>query len=228
MLADRVEQIRETLKKESAPYGRPPRLIAVTKTVPVDQILPLQALGVTDIAENRVQALREKLPALEGKFSIHLIGRLQTNKVKYIMKDVSLIHSVDREELAAEIDRQAERAGRVMPVLLQVNVAGEAQKGGVSPEGLDGLFSFCEGLGHLSVRGLMTMLPLGAKESESLRWFSDVRELLARLQDRAKQPELLTELSMGMSQDYALAARAGATMVRVGRALFDETMPIGH
>ncbi|MBQ7519057.1 MAG: YggS family pyridoxal phosphate enzyme, partial [Clostridia bacterium] len=107
--------MRDTLARESAPWGRMPTLIAVTKYSTPAEILPLADLGVTHIGENRVQSLREKLPFLEEKFSIHLIGRLQTNKVKYIIKDVCMIHSLDSMPLAQEIDRQAQKAGRRMP-----------------------------------------------------------------------------------------------------------------
>lgn len=223
MLSENVQKIRQILEKESAPFHRCPRLIAVTKTASPAQILPLSALGVTDIAENRVQVLQEKLPELDGKFSVHMIGRLQTNKVKYIIREVCLIHSVDRAELAQEIDRQAKKNDLVMPVLLEVNIAGEAQKAGVTKEELPSLLSLCEGLSGISVRGLMTILPLGAPRDKLYEWFVQTRQCLERLRDTSKTPEKLTELSMGMSQDYDLAARAGATMVRIGRALFNET-----
>lgn len=223
MLADNVRKVLDTLEKESAPWGRTPRLIAVTKTAEPENILPLFDLSVRDIAENRVQVLQQKIPFLGGKFSLHMIGQLQTNKVKYIIREVCLIHSVDRAELAQEIDRQAGKNDLVMPVLLQVNVSGETRKAGVSPEELPELFSFCDQLPNVSVRGLMTILPLAADRDQSFAWFTQTRNCLGRLRDIAKAPETLTELSMGMSQDYDLAARAGATMVRVGRALFNET-----
>ena len=145
MLAERVALVRETLKRESEPWGRAPKLIAVTKYSTAEDILPLADLGVADIGENRVQALREKLPYLEGKFSIHLIGRLQSNKVKYIIKDVCMIHSLDSLTLAREIDRQALKAGRVMPVLAQVNIAREPQKGGVEEAELMPFLRACAG-----------------------------------------------------------------------------------
>ena len=122
-LSDRVGEVRETLRRESAAWGREPRLIAVTKTVTAEEIAPLDALGVTDIGENRAQAIRDKLPALKENFQIHMIGRLQSNKVKYIIKDVCLIHSADNLPLIAEIDRQAAKNGVTMPVLLQVNIS---------------------------------------------------------------------------------------------------------
>ena len=220
MLQDRVAQVMDTLKRESEPWGRCPKLIAVTKYSTPQEILPLKDLNVTDIGENRVQALRDKLPFLEGKFSIHLIGQLQSNKVKYIIKDVCLIHSLDHASLAQEIDRQAQKAGIRMPVLLQVNIAREPQKGGVAEEELFPFLRSCAKLPGLSVRGLMTMMPLGAPEDVIVGHFTRMRMLLDQCRQEAVQGTDMTELSMGMSQDYALAARCGATMVRVGSALF--------
>jgi len=220
MLQDRVTQVMDTLKRESEPWGRCPRLIAVTKYSTPQEILPLAELNVTDIGENRVQALREKLPFLEGKFSIHLIGQLQSNKVKYIIKDVCLIHSLDHASLAQEIDRQAQKAGIRMPVLIQVNIAREPQKGGVAEEELLPFLRECARLPGLSMKGLMAMMPLGAAEDVIVGHFTRMRTLLDQCRQEAVQGTDMTELSMGMSQDYALAARCGATMVRVGSALF--------
>lgn len=221
MLAENVKKVQETLRRESAAFGHaPPRLIAVTKYVSGEETLPLQALGVTDIGENRVQVLREKLPVVSGKFSLHLIGRLQNNKVKYIIKDVCLIHSVDNLSLAQEIDRQAGKNGLRMDVLLQVNVTGESQKGGVPPEELMPLLRQVAPLPGVHVRGLMTMMPLGAERDYIFERFRATRQLLERCREEAVAGTDMTELSMGMSQDYDLAARVGATMVRVGSALW--------
>ena len=219
-LEERVTQVRETLARESAPWGRPPRLIAVTKYSTAEQILPLAELGVTDIGENRVQAIREKLPALEGRFSVHLIGQLQSNKVKYIIRDVCMIHSLDHESLAREIDRQAQKANLRMPVLIQVNIAREPQKGGIEEENLFPFLRLCAAMPGLDVRGLMAMMLLGAEREIIEGYFSRMRALLDRCQQENVQGTDMTELSMGMSQDYGLAARHGATMVRVGSALF--------
>ena len=172
MLQDRVAQVMDTLKRESEPWGRCPKLIAVTKYSTPQEILPLKDLNVTDIGENRVQSLRDKLPFLEGKFSIHLIGQLQSNKVKYIIKDVCLIHSLDHASLAQEIDRQAQKAGLRMPVLIQVNIAREPQKGGVTEEELFPFLRDCARLPGLWVKGLMTMMPLGAAEDEIVPLFT--------------------------------------------------------
>ena len=219
-LAQRVARVRETLARESAPWGRVPKLIAVTKYATAEQILPLAELNVTDIGENRVQSLREKLPLLNEKFSFHLIGRLQTNKVKYIIKDVCLIHSLDNLPLAMEIDRQAQKAARRMPVLLQVNIAKEPQKGGVKEEELLPFLRQCARLPGLEVRGLMAIMPLNAEREELLSLFTRMRVLRDQCAQEAVAGTRVEELSMGMSQDYDLAARAGATMVRVGSALF--------
>ena len=219
-LEERLARVRATLEKESAAWGRAPRLIAVTKYSTPEEILPLHDLGVTDIGENRVQAIREKLPALEGRFSVHLIGQLQSNKVKYIIRDVCMIHSVDHESLAREIDRQAQKANLRMPVLLQVNIARETQKGGIEEENLFPFLRLCARLPGLYVRGLMTMMPLGAENEIIEGYFIRMRALLDRCRQENVEGTDMTELSMGMSQDYGLAARHGATMVRVGSALF--------
>lgn len=219
-LEERVKSVRETLARESAAWGRPPRLIAVTKYSTVEEILPLKDAGVSDIGENRVQAIREKLPGLAGRFSVHLIGQLQSNKVKYIIRDVCMIHSLDHESLAREIDRQALKANLRMPVLIQVNIAREPQKGGIGEEDLFPFLRLCAGLPGLHVRGLMTMMPLGAEREIIEGYFSRMRTLLDQCRQENVQGTDMTELSMGMSQDYDLAARHGATMVRVGSALF--------
>ena len=196
-----------------------PKLIAVTKTHPAEDILLLQNLGVTDIGENKVQEIMEKLPALEKNFQIHLIGRLQSNKVKYIIDHVCLIHSVDRLSLAQEIDRQAQKHNRVMPVLIQVSPCGEAQKGGLPPEELIPFLRTVSQLPGLSVQGLMAVMPNTPDTALLDKLFADMRTLFERTRAEAIPSIEMKELSMGMSHDYELAARHGATMVRIGSAL---------
>ena len=217
-LEERLAAVRATLKRESE--GREPRILAVTKYSAPEEILPLADLKVTDIGENRVQAIREKLPALQGKFSVHMIGRLQSNKVKYIIRDVCMIQSLDSLSLAREIDRQAQKAGRKMPVLVQVNVAREPQKGGIGEEELFPFLRACAPLPGLQVRGLMAIMPLMADRDTLFSLFQRMRFLWDRSRQEAIAGIAMDELSMGMSQDYDLAARAGATMVRIGSALF--------
>ncbi len=218
-LAENVRHVQAVLERESQHFGRPPKLIAVTKYVSAESILPLREMGITDIGENRVQVLREKLPLIGGKFSVHLIGRLQTNKVKYIMKDVCMIHSADRMELCREIHRQAVMNGLRMDVLVEMNITGEAQKGGITEEELPAFIGEASALTGIRLKGLMTMMPKDAPRDYIFERFTHMRELLERCRDTLPGQDM-TELSMGMSQDYDLAARAGATMVRVGSALW--------
>ena len=219
-LRSRVEDVRRVLAAASEGRYPPPRLIAVTKTHPAERILPLLEAGVTDIGENRVQEIVEKLPAIKEKFQIHLIGRLQSNKVKYIIDDVCLIHSVDRLSLAREIDRQAQKHDRVMPVLVQVSPAGEEQKGGVRPQEVRPLLREMAQMPGLRVEGLMAVMPNVPDEAYLTGLFSETRSLFDHLREEAIDGVAMNELSMGMSGDYHLAARCGATMVRVGSAIF--------
>ncbi len=218
-LRQHLEQVRAAIREAAG--DRPlPRLVAVTKTHPLADILPLAEMGVTDVGENRVQELREKLPELNKNFRVHLIGRLQSNKVKYIINEVCLIHSLDRWSLAQEIDRQAGLHGVRMPVLIQVSPAGEPQKGGMAPEEVPDFIRAAAKLPGLDIRGLMAVMPDTRDEALLTRLFTDMRTLFERMRDEAVQDTRIEELSMGMSGDFPLAVRCGATMVRVGSAIF--------
>lgn len=220
ILAERVREIRREL--ETAADGRypPPRLIAVTKTHGIEEILPLREAGVTEIGENRVQELKAKLPGLQDSFQIHLIGRLQRNKVKQVIRDVCMIQSLDNLQLAEEIHRQAMQAERRMPVLVEISPAGEAQKGGVPPGEAESFLRSAARLEGLQVRGLMAVMPFTEDEVWLNRLFGEMRTLFERLRDIGVDGTEMKELSMGMSGDYRLAARHGATMVRIGSAIF--------
>jgi len=220
ILAERVREIRREL--ETAADGRypPPRLIAVTKTHGIEEILPLREAGVTEIGENRVQELKAKLPGLQDSFQIHLIGRLQRNKVKQVIRDVCMIQSLDNLQLAEEIHRQAMQAERRMPVLVEISPAGEAQKGGVPPGEAESFLRSAARLKGLQVRGLMAVMPFTEDEVWLNRLFGEMRTLFERLRDIGVDGTEMKELSMGMSGDYRLAARHGATMVRIGSAIF--------
>ena len=220
LLKERVDIIRKELAGASEGRYPPPRLIAVTKTHPAEEILPLLDAGVTEIGENRVQELREKLAPLDGRFQIHLIGRLQRNKVRQIIGDVCMIQSVDSLPLAEEIHARAEAAGRRMPVLVEVSPAGEAQKGGVPMEETERFLRAIAPLSGIQVRGLMAVMPLTGDQELLDGLFRRMRELYERLRETAVSGIEMEELSMGMSGDYRLAARHGATMVRVGSAIF--------
>ena len=220
LLRSRVEAVRANLSAASQGRYPAPKLIAVTKTHPPEMILPLREMGISDIGENRVQEIEEKLPALGENFRINLIGRLQSNKVKYIIENVCLIQSLDRLSLAAEIDRQAQKHGRVMPVLVQLSPAGEPQKGGLPPENVRAFLREVSRMPGLHVRGLMAVMPLSRDEAYLSGLFAGMRTLFEQLREEAMDGVDMEELSMGMSGDYMLAARHGATMVRVGSALF--------
>ncbi len=219
-LQSRVEAVRAALAQAADGRYPVPRLIAVTKSQPVDTILPIAQLGIVDIGENRTQEIVEKRNFVRKNFQIHLIGRLQSNKVKYIIEDVCLIHSLDRMSLAQEIDRQAQKHGLVMPVLVQVSPAGEEQKGGMPPEEVLPFLRQAARLPGLHVRGLMAVMPHVQDEAYLSGFFSDMRTLFDNLRTEAVSGVDMEELSMGMSGDYRLAARHGATMVRVGSAIF--------
>ena len=220
LLRSRVEAVRANLSAASQGRYPAPKLIAVTKTHPPEMILPLREMGISDIGENRVQEIEEKLPALGENFRIHLIGRLQSNKVKYIIENVCLIQSLDRLSLAAEIDRQAQKHGRVMPVLVQLSPAGEPQMGGLPPVNVRAFLREVSRMPGLHVRGLMAVMPLSRDEAYLSGLFAGMRTLFEQLREEAMDGVDMEELSMGMSGDYMLAARHGATMVRVGSALF--------
>ncbi len=219
-LESRVERVRRELEEASAGRYPIPKLIAVTKTHSAEEILPLAEMGITDIGENRVQELLTKLPELRDRFQIHLIGRLQRNKVKQIVGDVCMIQSVDSEPLAREIHNRALAAGRRMPVLVEISPAGEEQKGGVPFEETEAFLKQIAPLEGIEVRGLMAVMPLTEDQDYLDGLFARTRGLFDRIRDKNLSGIAMEELSMGMSGDYRLAAAHGATMVRVGSAIF--------
>lgn len=219
-LQRRVAQIRKELAEASEGKYPPPKLIAVTKTHSAEEILPLREAGITDIGENRVQELKAKLPGLGGAFQVHLIGRLQRNKVRQIAGDVCMIQSVDSVPLAEEIHTRSLAAGRRMPVLVEVSPAGEAQKGGVPFEETEAFLRGIAPLEGLRIRGLMAVMPLTEDREYLDGLFAQTRGLFDRLREKDLPGVEMEELSMGMSGDYRLAAARGATMVRIGSAIF--------
>ena len=219
-IAERVGRIRQELETASEGRYPAPRLVAVTKTHPPEIILPLKAAGITEIGENRVQELREKLPQLAGNFRIHLIGRLQRNKVRQIIRDVCMIQSLDSLPLAEEIHARAEAAGIRMPVLVEVSPAGEIQKGGVPFDETEAFLRAVAPLKGIQVEGLMAVMPLTPDETLLDGLFAKMRQLFDRLRETDISGIRMNELSMGMSGDYRIAAKHGATIVRVGSAIF--------
>jgi pyridoxal phosphate enzyme (YggS family) len=220
-LADRVAKVREVIRRRQAAGGwsHPVTIVAVTKTHGPEAVHAAVAAGLTAVGENRVQEALTKQDAL-GSVPVewHLVGSLQRNKARHAVGRFALIHSVDRLELAGELQRRL--AGGVrQAVLVQVNCSGEPQKGGVEPEGLSELLAAITQLDRLEVRGLMTMAALTDDEGEQRRAFRQLRTL----RDAARgEGHRLDELSMGMSGDFAVAAEEGATIVRLGTVLFGE------
>ena len=219
-LERRVGLVRRELEAAAGGKWPVPKLIAVTKTHSAEEILPLKEIGITEIGENRVQELKAKLPELRDCFGIHLIGRLQRNKVRQIINDVCMIQSVDSVPLAEEIHARAMAAEKRMPVLVEVSPAGEEQKGGVPFAETEAFLKQIGQLDGIRVRGLMAVMPLTDDEGYLDGLFAKTRELFDRLKERSLNGIEMEELSMGMSGDYRLAAAHGATMVRVGSAIF--------
>jgi len=215
-----VERIRGELEEAAEGRYPAPRLMAVTKTHSPEEILPLREMGITEIGENRVQELRSKLPELGGAFRIHLIGRLQRNKVRQIITDVSMIQSVDSVPLAEEISRRAAGAGIRMDVLAEISIAGEEQKGGVPFGETEAFLRQIAPMEGIRVKGLMAVMPMTDDEAYLDGLFAKMRQLFERTRDAGIPGTEICELSMGMSGDYRLAARHGATVVRVGSAIF--------
>jgi PLP dependent protein len=216
MAALRLDEVRERIGAAARRAGREPaevRLVAVSKGAGADLIRAAYAAGQRDFAENRATALAERWEQLPTEARWHFIGRLQGNKVRLVRPVTWLLHSLDRADLAAY---WAKGPGLPPPVLVQVNVSGEPGKAGVPPDETEALIAAAAGLG-LEVRGLMTIPPVGASPEEARPWF----RTLARLR-RALQPRWpgLAELSMGMSDDFEVAVEEGATLLRVGRAIF--------
>jgi PLP dependent protein len=215
-----LEAVHERVARACERAGRKPDdvlLIAVSKTVEIERIRLAVTAGVRALGENRVQEAKEKVAGLGRPVPWHLIGSLQTNKARDAVELFDWIHSVDREELARELDRRAHQRERRVKILVQVNVGEEPQKGGVHPAELKGLLESLTALSNLEVRGLMCIPPVAETAEASRPSFKRLREL----RDAAG----LEHCSMGMSGDFEVAIEEGATMVRVGTAIFGPRAP---
>ncbi|MBR6718413.1 MAG: YggS family pyridoxal phosphate-dependent enzyme [Oscillospiraceae bacterium] len=216
---ERLAAIRQKIAAACQDSGRSESevtLMAVTKTVSPELINLAVDAGVTTLGENRVQEYLSKRDAYRADAEVQFIGHLQTNKVKQIIDKVTLIHSVDSLHLAEAISKAAEKQGIVMPVLLEVNIGGEASKSGVSPDELPALLDAVQKLPAVRADGLMTIPPPMTDEAEQIRVFTQMKQLF----DSLRQSVPMQVLSMGMSGDYEAAVRCGATIVRIGSALF--------
>lgn len=217
-----VEQIRSEIQTAAVRAGRDPRsvrLMAVTKTVPAETVNRAIDAGVALLGENRAQELLEKYEHY-APAEIHFIGHLQTNKVRSVIDKVSMIESVDSLRLAQEIDRQAGKLGRTMDILLQVNVGREASKSGFFAEELTEALQAVSGLAHVRVKGLMAIPPKCDNDKQSGKFFCTMNKIFLDIRDKKLDNICMDELSMGMSADYIPAIENGATIVRLGTALF--------
>jgi len=219
---ENLERVRERIARAAARAGRKPDdvlLIGVSKTVDVERIRAGLAAGLRALGENRVQEAKAKVAELGRPAAWHLIGHLQTNKVKDALELFDVIHSLDRLELAQELERRAAPRGLAVEAMLQVNVGAEASKGGFAPDEVGGALEAIGKLAHVKVTGLMTIPPEVERPEDARPWFRQLRELSER--------HGLRRLSMGMSGDFEVAVEEGATMVRVGTAIFGARPPMG-
>jgi pyridoxal phosphate enzyme (YggS family) len=223
-IKNNIEDVRRRIAQAACKSGRRPEditLVAVTKTMPASDAEAALECGIKVIGENKVQELLSKLPQLDmsGR-EAHIIGHLQTNKVKMIIDKADMIQSVDSIHLLGEIERQAARAGRNMDVLIEVNIGEEASKTGAMPDKLGELLDAASGMEHIKVRGLMAIPPRCEEKELSRPYFAKMRRLFVDIGGKKTDNIDMRILSMGMSGDFDVAVEEGATMVRVGTAIF--------
>jgi pyridoxal phosphate enzyme (YggS family) len=223
LIAGNLDRVREQIAQAAAIAHRDPQqieLVAITKTHPTEKVREAIEAGQTLFGESRVQEARVKIPEVPSAMRWHFVGHLQKNKIRQALPLFEMIHSVDSVALAQDINRIAEEEGMHPRVLLEVNVAGEGSKFGFAPETLRAQMEPLLALSRLSISGLMTIPPVAEEAEASRKYFVQVRELRDRLQTEFRVG--LSQLSMGMTQDFAVAIEEGATLVRVGTAIFGE------
>ena len=225
-ITDNIDHVEKKIAEACERAGRPResvQLIVVSKTKPVPDLMEALNYGHNVFGENKVQEIRDKVEAMgtEG-IHWHMIGHLQANKVKYLIGVVDLIHSVDNDKLAAEIEKQAAKHDVVMDVLCEVNMAGEETKFGLKPEETMDFVKRISELPHLKVRGLMTIAPYTEDPESNRVYFKGLRELKDRINAEHIPGVDMDTLSMGMTGDYEVAIEEGATLVRVGTGIFGE------
>ncbi len=223
-IKENIENIRKRIADAAQRVGRDTddiKLISVTKTVDIDKVEEAIEAGSLDAGENKPQELARKYDVLGNKIRWHQIGSLQTNKVKYIIDKVCMIHSLDREGLAEEIDKRASKINRVIDCLVQVNISGEESKHGMTREEVEPFIRLVSEKYHnIKIKGLMTMAPFDAERDEIRKVFRNLKELSEEINNMNIENVDMTELSMGMTNDFEIAIEEGATMLRVGTAIF--------
>jgi pyridoxal phosphate enzyme (YggS family) len=224
-ITDNFLRVKERMAEAAIRCGRAPhsvKLVGVTKNVDVRRIEEAVSAGLEILGENYVQEARKKIEQVTEEVSWHFIGRLQTNKAKYAVKLFDLIQTVDSIKLADELNRRAQRLGRVIPIIIQVNLAGEASKGGVQPLECISLIRRISELSYLQIDGLMTMPPFFNQPERARPYFRQLREMSLEIAKAQLSGVEIKELSMGMSGDFEVAIEEGATLIRVGTAIFGE------
>ncbi len=222
-IKENLDQIHSAVNQACDRSGRRPddiQLVAVTKTVEADVMNAAVEFGVNIVGENRVQEIRRKFDDVQKGPKWHLIGHLQTNKVKYIIDKVDMIHSVDSFRLAEEISKRAEKADRQIEILLQVNVAGEDQKFGVEPNQLEPLIHEIQSLNGVKIKGLMLIAPYADDPEDVRPVFRRLKEIFDDLKNKEYKNVDLQYLSMGMTNDFEVAIEEGANFIRVGSGIF--------
>ncbi len=223
MIKENYQKVKASVAEAAIRAGRAPEdatLIAVSKTKPLSELQEAYEAGARDFGENKVQELTEKIPAMPSDVHWHMIGHLQTNKVKYIVGKVYLIHSVDSLKLAKEISKESLKAGVVTDILLEVNVAGEESKFGVSCQEVLPLANQIASLPGIRIRGLMTIAPVCEDPEENRGIFRKLREISIDIKGKNIDNISMDVLSMGMTGDYTVAVEEGASYVRVGTGIF--------
>ncbi len=218
-ISENLKRIRFNIEEATVKYRKSDdiiRIMAVTKTVPYEKVNSVIKEGITLLGENRVQEYLSKKDYYDKNAEVNFIGHLQSNKIKYIIESVTMIHSVDSIKLAAEIDKQAKKHGKCMDILIEVNIGKEESKSGVFPEMLENLIYEASEFNNIKIRGLMTIPPLLNSEES----FEEMQILFNDLQAKRIDNTSIDILSMGMSSDYALAVKYGSNIVRIGSGLF--------
>lgn len=219
-IQDRLLRVQDRIRAAAVRAGREPSsitLMAVSKAMPVEAIREAVTAGITILGENRVQEARDKIAALAGLATWHLVGHLQTNKSKLAVQLFDLIHSLDSLKLAQALDQHGQQAGKLVRCLIEVNLGGEESKSGISEEGVRPLLEAAGQLPHLRIQGLMAIPPFLPDPEQSRPFFRRLRNLRDKLEAEGFP---LAELSMGMTHDFEVAIEEGATMVRIGTAIF--------
>ena len=222
-IRENIDVIKAKIAKAAEKAGRNPEdvlLLAVTKTIDVERIREAVDYGLYELGENKVQEIMDKCEVIDRPVQWHMIGHLQTNKVKYIIDKVKLIHSVDSLKLAEEINKKAAKAGRVIVVLAEINVADEESKFGITCDMAEDFIRQISLMENIRIRGLMTVAPFVENGEENRPIFARLRQLLVDINDKKIDNVNMDILSMGMTGDYEVAVEEGATIVRVGTGIF--------